>query len=162
MDALLGFLVEHRSVLQAAPLVLLPTGRELSKLLVPVGLEGVGNESVVRVDPEEASPGEFGLVLGALSGGLDNAATVLSELLPELDGERLAAVAATAPVSWAQRLGYLLDFLGAPPGLTDSLAAFVRSHSKAYVPLATRVRRKDGERDQRWRVVVNTGVHPEA
>lgn len=96
------------------------------------------------------------------AGGLDNAATVLNELLPELEGERLASVAATAPISWAQRLGYLLDLLGAAPSQTEPLANLVRRRSKAYALLSTRARHKGGEPDGRWRVRVNTEVHPEA
>lgn len=96
------------------------------------------------------------------SGGLDNVATVLSEMLPELDGVSLASVAATAPVSWAQRLGYLLDHLHAAPSLTEPLAKFVEERSKAYALLSTRVRHKGGRRDRRWRVWVNADVHPEA
>ena len=41
------------------------------------------------------------------AGGLDHVATVLSELAEHLDPERLLAAAQTAPVPWAQRLGYL-------------------------------------------------------
>jgi len=46
------------------------------------------------------------------AGGLSQVATVLSELAERIDPEKLAAAARTAPVAWAQRLGYLLEHLG--------------------------------------------------
>ena len=47
------------------------------------------------------------------AGGLDQVATVLAELAEHIDPERLVVAAKTAPVSWAQRLGYLLELVGA-------------------------------------------------
>jgi hypothetical protein len=47
------------------------------------------------------------------AGGLDQVATVLSELAEKIHPEKLAAAAATAAVPWAQRLGYLLERVGA-------------------------------------------------
>jgi hypothetical protein len=41
------------------------------------------------------------------AGGLDQVATVLAELAEHIDPERLVVAAKTAPVSWAQRLGYM-------------------------------------------------------
>ncbi len=46
------------------------------------------------------------------AGGLNQVATLLSELAERIDPEKLAAVARTAPVPWAQRLGYLLEHFG--------------------------------------------------
>src|ERR1700722_14707903 len=46
-------------------------------------------------------------------GGLDQTATILSELAEKLDPEKLVAAARTAPIPWAQRLGYLLVKVGA-------------------------------------------------
>lgn len=96
------------------------------------------------------------------AGGLDNVATIVHELLEHLDGGLLAAAAVHAPIAWAQRLGYLLEFLGALPPIVDPLAELVRDHSKAYALLSSRVRSRGRERNKRWRVLVNTEVHPEA
>jgi len=96
------------------------------------------------------------------AGGLDNVATIVHELLENLDGHLLAAAAERAPIAWAQRLGYLLESLGAPPPVVDLLADLVRDRSKAYAPLSSRVRTQGRERNARWRILVNTEVHPEA
>jgi AbiEi antitoxin C-terminal domain len=40
-------------------------------------------------------------------------ATVLSELAEKIDAKRLALAARSAPLPWAQRLGYLLELVGA-------------------------------------------------
>ena len=123
------------------------------------GPDGPGNDAGVHAREETV----LDLVgFPRHSGGLDNVATILNELLPELDGDSLASVAATAPVSWAQRLGYLLDSCTRLRPLTTPLAKFVENRSKAYALLSTRARRKGGERDRRWRVRVNAEVHPEA
>ena len=42
------------------------------------------------------------------AGGFDQVATILGELTEKIDPKRLAAAAKTAPLPWAQRLGYLL------------------------------------------------------
>src|SRR5690606_26981005 len=46
------------------------------------------------------------------AGGLDNIATVLTDLGEKIDGEQLAALSAAAERPVVQRLGYLLDRLG--------------------------------------------------
>ncbi len=63
------------------------------------------------------------------AGGLGQVATVLSELAERIDPEKLAAVARTAPVPWAQRLGYLLEHLGFAAKIT-ALKEYVREHAK--------------------------------
>jgi predicted transcriptional regulator of viral defense system len=95
------------------------------------------------------------------AGGLDNVATVLHELRPALHAEALASVAASAPISWAQRLGCLLDQQG-DPSLTDPLARAVRRRAKDYVRLSTRAKARRGSRDRRWLVWVNADARPEA
>src|SRR5690606_23758923 len=47
------------------------------------------------------------------AGGLDNVAGVIAELAPLADPRDLVKAARTAPVPWAQRLGYILDLVGA-------------------------------------------------
>ena len=46
------------------------------------------------------------------AGGLDQVATLLSGLAERIDPDLLAVAAGTAPVPWAQRLGYLLERIG--------------------------------------------------
>ena len=40
-------------------------------------------------------------------GGIDNVASVLSELAPNLEKKKLTAAARLGPIAWTQRLGYL-------------------------------------------------------
>jgi len=50
------------------------------------------------------------------AGGLDNAATVLSDLAESIDAAKLASITELSPVAWSQRLGYLLNQYGKCPG----------------------------------------------
>lgn len=94
-------------------------------------------------------------------GGLSQAATVIAELAEDIQPDRLAAAAWTAPVSWAQRLGYLLDLVGAADK-TSSLRRDVRQRAREAVLLvpggsdAGRARR-----DQRWQLRINAEVEVE-
>ena len=94
------------------------------------------------------------------AGGLNQVATVLSELAERIDGEKLAAAAKTAPVPWAQRLGYLLERVGAGEK-TSPLKAHVQEHarqSSALMPDAPRAR---APRNEDWKLYVNADVEAE-
>jgi predicted transcriptional regulator of viral defense system len=97
----------------------------------------------------------------AHAGGLDQVATVIAELAERIDGARLAIAATTAPVSWSQRLGYVLDLLG-HEARTAPLAAFVREHAHEVVPLAPSESTAGARRAPRWRLDVNVEVEAEA
>lgn len=92
--------------------------------------------------------------------GLGNVATVLSELTEKLDADKLSAAAATAPISWAQRLGYLLDHMGGG-AKTEPLQDYVRRHAREAVLLQPKSRGR-ARRDSKWKLDVNTKVEPEA
>ncbi len=95
-------------------------------------------------------------------GGLDNVATVLAELAERLDGAELARLAErSSPTPWAQRLGYLLDRVGATE-LTPPLAEVVARAASHVTPLAPELPMRGAGRDRRWRVAVNVAVEPEA
>ena len=98
------------------------------------------------------------------AGGLDNVATVLSELAGKLDPEKLAAAAATAPIPWAQRLGYLLELVGASEK-TTVLKHRVRERARESVPLLVNAARPSGRRhvsrSEDWKLYINTRVEPE-
>ena len=68
------------------------------------------------------------------AGGLDQVATVLSELAEQIDPENLAATAQTAPITWAQRLGYLLDQVGAGEKAAG-LRSYVAAAARQAIPL---------------------------
>lgn len=93
-------------------------------------------------------------------GGLDQVATILSELAGQLDPERLVTAARTAPTPWAQRLGYLLDHIGANEK-TGPLKAYVHEMAAALTPLLPAVPHDQSLRISDWRVYANADVEAE-
>ena len=95
----------------------------------------------------------------AHAGGLDAVATVVSELIDRIEPSKLAEAARTAPVPWAQRLGYVLELVGGRDR-AEPLARVVGERAHEYVPLATGSRRAK-ERSTRWRLEVNASIEAE-
>jgi predicted transcriptional regulator of viral defense system len=93
----------------------------------------------------------------AHAGGLDQVATVLSELAERIDPGKLATAAASAPVSWAQRLGYLLERVGAGEK-ARTLKAYIHQHGARSTPLLPKVARARTRRNDDWRINVNADV----
>ncbi len=93
-------------------------------------------------------------------GGLDNVATVLSELAEKLDPKRLVEVASLSPVPWAQRAGYLLELVEEEK-LGKALAEYVRRSATETVPLSPPHKPKRGARSERWKLNINLNVEPE-
>lgn len=88
-------------------------------------------------------------------GSMDAAATVLAELAEVLKPDRLATAANNEHTSaYLQRLGWMLDFLG-HEDLTASLHACVLSRSPSYTPLNPSLKKRSGNRDSRWHIIVN-------
>jgi len=100
------------------------------------------------------------------AGGLNQVATVLAELAEKIDPKKLAAAAATAPVPWAQRLGYLLDQVGARENL-GPLRAYVRARARESVTLLPNaLKSSDGRaialnRNEDWKLYINAAVEPD-
>jgi hypothetical protein len=90
-------------------------------------------------------------------GGLSNVATVLAELAERLDGSKLALESERSPLPWAQRLGFLLQLVGAADR-AGPLAERVALTVKEYVPLACRRPVAGARRDARWKLLVNEQV----
>ncbi len=90
-------------------------------------------------------------------GGFNNVTTVLIELAESLKGEELAGIASLSPVPWAQRLGYLLDMVGART-LTEPLAEHVANVARDYVLLDPKQGEKGHTRSSRWKLVINIKV----
>lgn len=93
-------------------------------------------------------------------GGLNQVATVLSELAERIDPEKLAAVARTAPVPWAQRLGYLLEHLGFAARVA-AVKEYVRENAKQSTVLVPNAGQKRSHRNKGWKLYVNAKVEPE-
>ena len=89
------------------------------------------------------------------AGGLGNVATVLSELAERLDPKRLVAVAEVeADVAAAQRLGFLLERVGAADR-TEPLARWVAERRPRAIRLRAGQKAKCAAKDARWQVLVN-------
>ena len=94
-------------------------------------------------------------------GGIDNIATVLADLGPELRPRKLAALSAAVERPVIQRLGHLLDYLGHADRtglLFDNLSA---SGAFSWVELDSKEARHPEfalplkTRNERWRVIVH-------
>ena len=82
---------------------------------------------------------------------------MLGELAEQLDAHKLVAVADTAPPAWSQRLGYLLERVGA----TDKAAplkTWTQEHVRKPAALLAGVGSASGDRDRGWKIVVNADV----
>jgi predicted transcriptional regulator of viral defense system len=93
-------------------------------------------------------------------GGLDQVATILSELAESIDPEKLVAAAYTAPVTWAQRLGYLLELVGAG-ACAQALKPYVRLHARQATPLLPTLADKGSRREESWKLDINANVEAE-
>ena len=93
-------------------------------------------------------------------GGLDQAATILSELAERIDPQRLLDAARTAPITWVQRLGYLLALVDAREPAAV-LNAYVKDEARRTVPLLPSTSREAAPRDADWKLFVNADVEPE-
>jgi predicted transcriptional regulator of viral defense system len=94
-------------------------------------------------------------------GGLDNAATVIAELAEKIDPKALAKIAKTAPVSWSQRLGHVLDVLGHEEK-TGPLATFVQKNAGDVIPLVPSASTRRAKRVPKWRLHANAEIDSEA
>jgi predicted transcriptional regulator of viral defense system len=93
-------------------------------------------------------------------GGLDQTATVLADLAETLDAEKLVEAARTAPIPWAQRLGYLLVRVGAG-NHADALKSYVQQHVRQTAALLPAARHDAATRDEEWKLFINADVEPE-
>ncbi len=94
------------------------------------------------------------------AGGLDNVATVLAGLAEKIDPIKIEKVADYSPISWAQRLGYLMDLVGVGDK-AHSLLSYMQSKKPVPTPLARSKPHKGMKKDQRWQVLINTKVEAE-
>jgi predicted transcriptional regulator of viral defense system len=94
------------------------------------------------------------------AGGIDNIATVLTDLGPKIDAAKLAALSQKAERPVAQRLGYLLDRLGHQERTEPMHAALKARGSLTWTELDRKESRdpdfapEPAERNDRWRVIV--------
>lgn len=94
------------------------------------------------------------------AGGLDQVATVLSELSEQIDPQHLVAAAKTAPLPWAQRLGYLLELVGAGDK-ASALKSYVHARARDATPLLPAAPHVHARRSPDWKLYVNAAVEAE-
>ncbi len=94
------------------------------------------------------------------AGGMNNVATVLSELSEEMDAEKLVEAAKLSPVGWSQRLGYLLEIVDQQE-LADALAPFVEKCARSVAPLRRAEDVAGAERSSKWKLLINIDVEPD-
>ena len=91
------------------------------------------------------------------AGGADRVAGVLSELGEDMDPELLVEASQSASILWAQRLGYLLEHVGA-----GDKAALLREHVRRCARNTTKLlpgADADGAlRSKDWRLFVNASI----
>ena len=95
------------------------------------------------------------------AGGLDNVATVLVELAESIDPAHLAEAAATAPLPWAQRLGYILEFVG-EANIAEPLKNYVTDNAHEHTPLVPGSYSPGTERNSAWKIIINSELTLEA
>ena len=91
------------------------------------------------------------------AGGLDRVAGVLSELGDEMDAKRLVEACESSSVLWAQRLGYLLEHVGAGEKAV-LLKQEVRRRARSFTKLLPGASSEDAPRSKAWRLLVNASV----
>ncbi len=94
------------------------------------------------------------------AGGLNNVATVLRDLAEEMAAEELVVAARLSPVSWSQRLGYLLERVQ-ESDLAQALDPFVKARARSYTPLRRAASGAGAKRDATWKLIVNVDVEPD-
>ena len=95
------------------------------------------------------------------AGGVDRVAGILSELAEEIDASRLVDAAMSASVRWAQRLGFLLEHVGAGDKAA-LLKDHVRKTARNFTRLLPAMHTDRVPRANDWRLVVNARVEPDA
>lgn len=95
------------------------------------------------------------------AGGLDRVAGVLSELGDDIDPERLVEASKSASILWAQRLGYLLDHVGAGDK-AELLREYVQQRGRNFTKLLPGAPADGALRSKDWRLYVNASIEADA
>jgi predicted transcriptional regulator of viral defense system len=93
------------------------------------------------------------------SGGLNHIATVLAELQESMKPNQLLALAESqSTLAWKQRLGYLLEIVGATE-LANVLKKYLAQQKRVdYVPLMPGIEIKNAARNVTWKIIENATV----
>jgi predicted transcriptional regulator of viral defense system len=96
------------------------------------------------------------------AGGMNNIATVLSELIENINVHKLIELAENMGKNYQlQRLGYIIERIDVIDNdiketTVDALTEYVSSHIKTYTPLASNIPRIGHPRCRKWKIIENT------
>ncbi len=96
------------------------------------------------------------------SGGLNNVATVLSELIESIDPDKLIELAVqTKKVAWLQRFGFILEQLDpmdedAKDKISRAIESYLASKRLALIPLNPKLPITGRPRHRKWNIIENT------
>lgn len=90
-------------------------------------------------------------------GGLDHVATIFCELADDISPDLLVSAAWTAPVTWAQRLGHLLEVVGSADKALP-LKNYVRQCAQGTVLLVPGLPKGRAHRAKDWRLYINAEI----
>lgn len=95
------------------------------------------------------------------SGSLNHVATILGEMAEKMHARALQKAALKFPLVYAQRLGYLLDYLGNEK-LTEALAAYVKAQKPLLSPLLQPGKKIiQAEKNTKWQLIINETLEPD-
>ena len=95
------------------------------------------------------------------AGGVDRVAGLLSELGERMDPRRLVDASKSASIPWAQRLGYLLEHVGAGDRAV-LLKEHVQERARNFTKLLPAANAENAPRSEDWRLYVNATIEMEA
>ncbi len=95
------------------------------------------------------------------AGGVDRVAGLLSELGEDMDPGRLVEASRSASILWAQRLGYLLEHVGAGDRAV-LLKEHVRQRARNFTKLLPGADAAGAQRSKDWRLLVNANIEADA
>ena len=95
------------------------------------------------------------------AGGIDRVGGILYELGDALDPIRLVEVSKNVSTLWAQRLGFLLDFVG-KDHKTGPLREYVKQNARNFTRLLPNESAIGSRRSSKWHLLVNTSIEIEA
>jgi len=95
------------------------------------------------------------------SGHLNHVATVLNELAENLTPSLLKKTAKQFPLVYAQRLGYLLEYLG-HQNLAETLASYIKENKPSLFSfLRTDRMGENSKKDYKWYLIINESIEPD-
>jgi len=115
----------------------------------------------VPVSTVEATAVDLVGHMGQYTEGVNQVAGMLRKLAEEMNPKRLAEAAKLSTPIWGQRLGYLLEYVGAGDK-TALLRYVVRKRARNYTKLLPDEDAADALRSKDWRLWVNTRIYPDA